>query len=143
MNSDVEKHYSAPLESMDRRLSLVRLPHDTAESVIKQLNELMEQEKYFLNPKLRQHMLAEALGVNVYQLSEAINCICGYGFYQYVNNYRIRYAKEMIHSAKSNITSVEVLYHRCGFNNRTSFYNAFKQMVGMTPAKYLCLSNRN
>ncbi len=142
MNSDIKERSSAPLDVIDRRLSLVRLPQDTAESVIDLLDELMVTEKYFLNPKLRQQMLADALGVNVYQLSEAINCICGFGFYQYVNKYRIGYAKEIIESAKPGITSVEVLYHKCGFNNRTSFYNAFKKIVGMTPAKYLYFTNR-
>lgn len=52
---------------------------------------------------------------------------------EYLNDYRLNAAKQLLVETELNIT--EVLYS-AGFNNTSSFYKHFKNDVNMTPLKY-------
>mgnify|MGYP002713017440 CR=1 FL=1 len=94
-------------------------------------NYLMSTERY-LDGDFKLTNLAEELGFSVHQVSEAINSKYG-GFYNLVNNMRIIEAKKLLKETNKSI--VDVAYSS-GYNNKVSFYTAFKKYTNMTPVEW-------
>ena len=105
-------------------------------TVKKQLLELMEREKPYLDSTLRLEQVANRLEVSAHQLSQVINTECNTNFNAFINRYRIREAKQMLHSDRFASYSLEGIAMECGFGNRTSFYRAFRKQTGTTPADF-------
>ena len=100
------------------------------------LNQKMEVDKIYLDPRLSLSDLALAVGSNRSYLSEFIN-ERGKSFYDFVNEYRIAEACRIIDSASSleKLTMADVAT-RSGFNSISSFNRYFYRVKGMTPTAY-------
>lgn len=98
---------------------------------------LMDSDKPYLNPTLTLPLLADKIGLSVHELSYVLNTGVDLNFYQFINGYRIRYAKKLLKENTQNDYSIQEIFIRSGFNSKTTFYTAFKQIVGMTPKQYL------
>ncbi len=98
------------------------------------LDEKLEKEKVYRNNELRLSDLAADLDMSTHHLSQIINEQKNQNFFDFINGYRIREAKEKIASEQTR-TLLEVAYE-VGFNNKNSFNSAFKKHVGMTPSAY-------
>ncbi|MEX0273570.1 MAG: helix-turn-helix domain-containing protein [Flavobacteriaceae bacterium] len=100
------------------------------------LEQLMEEKKPYLNQKLMKEELAELLGVSKPEIARLLNEHIGMNFFQFVNYYRI---KEFIALAKTRGMENLTLYglaQEAGFNSKTTFNKAFKDIMGITPKKY-------
>ncbi len=112
---------------------------DTYSKEIKdRLEYLMEREKLFLDPELRLDKIAELLHISRHHASQVINENFNMHFNDYVNTYRIEEVKCRLSSnfQNSSVTISEIAYS-CGFNNRTSFYRAFKKITNLSPKEYI------
>lgn len=58
---------------------------------------------------------------------------CGCTFKEYLTNYRISYAKELLKSTNKSVTDI---CYSCGFSNLPNFLRVFKKQVGKTPSTY-------
>jgi AraC-like DNA-binding protein len=101
---------------------------------ITQLEKLMSDEKPFLQNDLRLHHLAELLQVKSHHLSQLINQHYQCSFFDFVNQYRVEAAKKLIQQSPK-ATLLEIAFD-AGFNNKTSFVNAFKKFTGQTPSSF-------
>ncbi len=99
------------------------------------LENLMAQEKPFLNPDIRLDTIAELLDVSRHHASQIINEHFSVNFFDFINQYRIKEAERLLSSEKKPLSITDIAY-LSGFNNRISFYKAFKKMVGTTPTAY-------
>ncbi len=100
------------------------------------LNSFMESEKPFLEPSLTIYDLAKKINMSTKDLSLLINHELNQHFFDFVNNYRIRMAMEiLVDHDKKDLTILEILYE-VGFNSKSSFNTAFKKHVGVTPTQY-------
>ncbi|WP_185287830.1 AraC family transcriptional regulator [Chryseobacterium lactis] len=100
------------------------------------LKSFMMKEKPFLNPSLTIQDIAKEVEIPVRDLSVLINHQLGQHFYDFVNIYRIEYAKDILKdSTKNKVTILEILYE-VGFNSKSSFNTAFKKHTGNTPTEY-------
>lgn len=99
------------------------------------IRELMDHDRLFLQSELKVADVAALLGTNVRYVSDCINQQEGCSFSQFVNGYRIDYAKKQLrdHPDKK-IASVA---YESGFANETSFFRAFKALTGMTPREWV------
>jgi AraC-like DNA-binding protein len=99
------------------------------------IRELMDRDRLFLQSELKVADVAALLGTNVRYVSDCINQQEGCSFSQFVNGYRIDYAKKQLrdHPDKK-IASVA---YESGFANETSFFRAFKALTGMTPREWV------
>jgi AraC-like DNA-binding protein len=77
--------------------------------------------------------LAEMCNLTKHQASIAINHFSGTNFYEWVRQYRITISKDVL--AKTTLP-VSTIYYDVGFNSKSSFYNAFKKLIGCTPTEY-------
>jgi len=108
--------------------------HDAGEYHLRLL-KYMQDNKPYLDNELRLRVLAEALSIPEAHLSQVINEKEQLTFFDFVNKYRAEEAKSLMDSGKNK--SLKEVGYQAGFNNRTSFTNAFKKFKGMTPAQYL------
>ena len=107
---------------------------DTDEALMQRICQLMEKEQPFLNSELKIADIASQLGTNVSYVSACINRQKGCSFNQFVNGYRINYAKAMLrHKPEKKLSEV---WTASGFANETSFFRTFKTLTGMTPTEW-------
>ncbi|RNC87852.1 MAG: AraC family transcriptional regulator [Winogradskyella sp.] len=100
----------------------------------KAIDNLMIDKKLYLEPNLRLHDFAEKLDISKHHLSQIINQHYGVSFFDFVNQHRINEAKTII-TNHPEYTLLQVAFDS-GFNNKTSFVNAFKKFDSITPSKY-------
>ncbi|NVN17500.1 helix-turn-helix domain-containing protein [Muricauda sp. HICW] len=102
------------------------------------LELLMNEEKLYLNHELRLDDIAELLDISRHHASQVINENFNLSFYDFVNSYRIEEAKNRLCSDFENTSeSISDIAYQCGFNNRVSFYKAFKKVTQVTPKEFV------
>lgn len=101
-----------------------------------QLQELMEVQKPYLDSELNLIKLAELLSVSTHHLSYVINNGFQKNFFQYVNEYRIDYAKNLLKDDRNNHLSILGIAYESGFNSKTSFNTTFKKLTNQTPSEF-------
>ena len=106
------------------------------DKLIKQLKEHMDKNEPYLDSSLSMHDLAKQLDIPVRELSISINHTLNKHFFDFVNEYRIEKAKELMrNSTDEKQTVLEILYE-VGFNSKSSFNTAFKKHTGLTPTEF-------
>ncbi|MDG3581817.1 helix-turn-helix domain-containing protein [Galbibacter pacificus] len=110
------------------------LPTQFAKELKIQLKELMKSEKPYLNPNLNLDELASIMNISRHHASQLINEHFDRNFYEFINLYRVDEAKGMLKEGKN--LNIEDIAFQCGFNNRISFYRAFKKSEGVPPTKF-------
>ena len=113
---------------------------DAVEKLLHEVRNLFESEKIYRWQGLDLNAVAKMLNTNRTYISQAVNHENEKGFAEYINAYRIEEAVELIKQqtkgGKYAHYTIEAISEMVGFSNRTSFYTAFKQVVGVTPAEY-------
>ena len=90
-------------------------------------------KKVYLNPKLNIMELAMAVGTNRTYISNYINQQLHTTFYEYVNKWRVKRAKDLLSSTSLPLEDVST---QSGFNSLSSFHRYFTKSVGMTPQAF-------
>ena len=96
---------------------------------------IMKDEKLFLNPDLKLNDMALKIGLSKHQTSQIVNEQFNKDFNTFINEFRIEEAILLLRN-DPNLTINDVLYD-VGFNNSTTFYNAFKRFKHIPPSEYL------
>jgi len=101
----------------------------------------MQEDKLYQQSNLDRQTIAAELDLSTHQLSELINTKLGMGFSQYLRQQRIDAAKEILLSQpKASVLSIGL---EVGFSSQSNFYEAFKELVHTTPAKFPKSINKN
>ena len=102
----------------------------------KWLRKAMEANLFYQDPDLSLRSLAETLEMHPNELSRIINTAFGKNFNDFVNEYRIREVTlKMQDPAYDRITLLGMALD-AGFNSKSTFNRAFRQMTGKSPAEY-------
>lgn len=104
------------------------------EALMQRICQLMDEERLFLNSDLKMADVATRLGSNASYVSSCINQLRGCSFNQFVNGYRIDYAKQLLRQHPDK--KVSEVWASSGFANETSFFRTFKALTGMTPNEW-------
>jgi AraC-like DNA-binding protein len=103
---------------------------------LSRLKSHMEKEAPYLEPSLSIYDLSKQLNLPAKELSVLINHNLNQHFFDFVNEYRIKKAMEILaDDSKSDLTILEILYE-VGFNSKSSFNTAFKKYTKLTPTQY-------
>jgi AraC-like DNA-binding protein len=96
---------------------------------------VLENEPY-LEPSLTIQELAKQVSIPVRDLSVLINHHMNQHFFDFVNEFRIQKAMQILKdTSKSKHTVLEILYE-VGFNSKSSFNTAFKKHTNQTPTEF-------
>ena len=117
------------------------LDADMSSVLLSELQAYMVAEHPHLDSKLTLPQLAKRMGISPNYLSQVINEQCEKNFFDFINDYRVEEAKQLLaDSTKANLSIMHIAYE-AGFNSKSAFYSAFKKHVGMTPSKYRMSAN--
>jgi AraC-like DNA-binding protein len=132
-NQDVSR---SPAENAVKYAAL-KLDDRKVEDIRLQIIELMEKKKSYLNMDYTLSDMSKELKILPNLLSMVINSKLNCSFNEYINALRIKTAIELLNKAGKNNLTIEAIAYESGFNNRTSFYKAFKKQTGKLPKEYL------
>lgn len=116
------------------------LTHVDCDAVLTRLQTLMQDERTYEDEGLSLPRLAETLGLSPHQLSELMNTRLGKGFSRYLREQRIAAARKMLLAEPT--ASVLSVGLSVGFTSQSNFYEAFREIEGMTPGQFRRLNIR-
>jgi len=96
----------------------------------------MENHQFYLNEELTLHSFAKEINMSSRLISSCINKNMGHNFNEWVNNYRVEKALQIIKSDQKNTLSIEGIGSDSGFKSRSAMYAAFKKKLGNSPGFY-------
>lgn len=100
------------------------------------LKKAMDTNRYYEDPELSVSLLAEKLRLPAHELSRVINTVLKKSFTDFINEYRVRdVISRMKNPAYDQITFLGIAFE-AGFNSKSTFNRAFKQVTGKTPAEF-------
>lgn len=111
-----------------------KLPQQQALLWQQELQQLMQHQPLYLDANLTLAKLAKQLGWSVPKLSQLLNDNLQTSFNDYINAYRIAYARQLL--AQQAPLKMADLAEQSGYNALSTFYSAFKKATGLTPARY-------
>ena len=100
------------------------------------LLEVMDEAKPHREASLRLDDLAALVNLHPHLLSQVINQRFEQNFNDFVNRYRVEEAKRLLSDPRRVGDSLLSLAFEAGFNNKTSFNEAFKKHAGVTPSQF-------
>jgi len=106
----------------------------TRDCILKDVKQYMENKHAFKDNQLNLISLSEQVGVSTHHLSEVLNQHEGKNFYQFVNDYRVKYVCE--HLKLDNKPKIIELALDAGFSSKSTFNAVFKQFTGLSPTQY-------
>ncbi|PXY40712.1 AraC family transcriptional regulator [Flavobacterium cheongpyeongense] len=124
------------LPEIEEKTQFVNVKNDVINSQISGLRQYMTEKEPFLDPSLTIQELANQIDIPVRDLSVLINHEMNQHFFDFVNEYRIQKAMQILKDkSKSELTVLEILYE-VGFNSKSSFNTSFKKYTSLTPTAY-------
>ena len=97
----------------------------------------MEVDNAYLDPMLSISKLAELTEIPQYKITLLLNKELDKSFYEFVNDYRVEKAKQLLASDKAQQYSILGIADESGFNSKASFNRVFKKTTGSTPSQYI------
>jgi AraC-like DNA-binding protein len=119
------------------------LTHEQSESIINNLNRLMQEEQRYRDSDLKLPVLAAELDVSINHLSQAINQCFGKNFYSFVNDLRIDHVKKALCAVNTRAVSIVDIAKESGFRSKSCFYAVFRKKLNMTPMQFVRSIYRN
>lgn len=107
----------------------------TNQMLMDSICHLMEERQLFLNSDLKVSDVAAELGTNSRYISDCIKSGKNATFKQFVNDYRVEYAKQLMQQHPDWKMSAVGL--KSGFSNEMTFFRTFKLLTGMTPREWV------
>ena len=101
------------------------------------LEKVMEDEKPYLNKKLKLIDLSKITGITPNDLSQLFTTYYESRFYPFINTYRLKHLEKLLLDHESKKYTVTALAEQSGFKNKATFYKVFKKKHNMTPAQYI------
>lgn len=102
----------------------------------KQILDIVIHKKKYRDQTFSAHSLADEMGVSIYQLSRIMKRDLNMSYTDLVHQARIKDAQKYLVSIRGRKMTVDDISVMVGFNNRQSFFSAFRKWVNKTPEQY-------
>lgn len=109
----------------------------TLASIAERVRGHLAQDKPFLQPDANLAALASAVQANPVLTSKAINRILETNFNDLINQHRVDHFLQLARESRAQQLTLWALAQEAGFNNKATFYKAFRKQMGSTPKAYL------
>lgn len=119
--------------------------HLYSHKLVKAPTTLPEDRRYYCIKMVLEHIranymneitvseLAKICGYSEYYLMKLFKKFCGITCVDYINNYRLNIAGQLLLSSEDDVSSIA---YQVGFNNISYFNRQFKGQYGMTPKEF-------
>jgi AraC-like DNA-binding protein len=108
----------------------------TDHEICDKIKSEMEAKQHYLNQNLTLHDFAKEIQISARTISTCINQSMGLNFNEWVNNYRVDSALEILKDKKNDHFSIEGVGIDSGFKSRSAMYTAFKKKTGQSPGNF-------
>lgn len=102
----------------------------------------VEIEKLFLDPDLTLVALSNYVRLPSKLVSEAIHSNGSQNFYEFINDYRLEYAKKLLVDKRIARHRINEIMYDSGFRSKSTFNDIFKRKVGTTPNNFRKLNQK-
>ncbi len=102
----------------------------------KYLVKLLTDNELYKNPDLKITDIAHLASSNRTYISHILNEELNMNFCNWINSYRIAYAKEIMENPEYNHTAISEISEMSGFSSKSVFYRVFKETYGISPGKF-------
>jgi AraC-like DNA-binding protein len=126
---DVEAHFGELIDQLC--LSFKEKKITKHDSLVASIDQIIQQN--YFDRELSLFKMAELLDMSPAYLGRIFKKLTLKSVPDYLNEYRIERAKELLVSTH---VSIEEISQKTGYNNNTYFYKVFKKYTGITPAEY-------
>ena len=99
--------------------------------------EKLEQDKAYLDDALTLRKFSQSIALSPAEVTMLINQRFNCSFKKLINQYRLNEAKEMMKNSNGSKVKLIDIAYQSGFNNKVSFYRAFKEFEGISPSDFL------
>ncbi len=131
--------YLALMQQNIKPLKVITAPTEVEDGrfpdVDAKLQQLMQQQRLYLEPSLSIAQLAKKSGYPEYLVSLVINQVYQQTFREYINQLRIKAAASMLQDPANQQSILDIAY-ACGFTSKSTFNSAFKRILNMTPSQF-------
>jgi len=103
------------------------------EKISLEIDTFIENQQIFKGFELSINDLARELNISPRKISYVINDVYKMNFYDFINSYRIKFARELLISTNSPVK--EIMYES-GFANKSTFNANFKKHIGLSPSEF-------
>lgn len=111
------------------------ISEDKAAAIYAKIRHYVDDEQVWRNPNITRETFAEMVGCNRTYFTEVLKLKSGQSYSQFMNSCRIQEAVRLLSFPNCDV-SMKDLASQLGFLSVQSFYTAFKQTTGMSPAAY-------
>ncbi|AXT61483.1 AraC family transcriptional regulator [Aquimarina sp. AD10] len=129
--------FRMPIENKKERKSKNRLEGTALKVLSTDLENIMMNEKIYLDHKLTLVELANRLNTSTNNVSWLLNNIHKSTFYDYINQYRVKEFIQKIQNGEHHDHTLFALSLDSGFSSKSTFNKAFKMFVNDTPSNYI------
>lgn len=130
------KMQARDIEAYNKKVTKAYFQPWQADHFVQKLNQLMQDQKLYLDPLLKLDSVSARSSIPEKQISYLLNQHMGKNFNDFVNSYRIEEAKKKLSDPACNKFTISAIAFDCGFNSLATFQRAFKQFTGITPSQY-------
>ena len=133
---------SIAFKIVDRSLLFNAKPPDLSDLEKRKTHEnlilkMLEEEKIYLDDTVTLQKFSQAASLSPSYTTELINQKFNCSFKKLINQYRLKEAISLMEKSNgSKIKLIDIAF-QAGFNNKVSFYRAFKEFEGFSPSEYL------
>ncbi len=107
---------------------------DDERELVRKIIDIMENTRECLEFGFSLERLSSLVGSSKREVSAIINKKFGVGFNSFVNEYRIKEARQMLSSTEFENYTIEAIAGEVGFKSKSSFNSYFKKLTGLTPS---------
>lgn len=100
------------------------------------LVSLMKEDKPYVDSQITVEALATKLGVTSKLLDEVIQRHFSKNFGDFINQYRLKYAKKLLADASKNHVPITNIGFNAGFNSLKNFQKAFEKDLRTSPSEF-------
>jgi AraC-like DNA-binding protein len=108
--------------------------YEADEEYVGRIIKFMDSEKPYLKSNITLDALSESIDIPARELTAIFNGHFKMNFYEFINNYRIKEAKEILKTDKEQ--TISDVFLAVGFNSKSVFNTFFKKNTGMTPSEF-------
>jgi AraC-like DNA-binding protein len=127
----------------ETRKKNIQINNENSEEDQELLNAIetkMGEEKFYLNENFSSQQVLTNFEISRSKLDELLVQRKGISFADWLNSYRIEYAKNLLLS--NDQYTIDALSNMSGFSSRSAFYAAFKKITQITPTEYINQSKK-
>nr|NQU90798.1 tetratricopeptide repeat protein [Bacteroidota bacterium] len=110
--------------------------NESKEILIESLEKYLNEEKPYLSPDISLTEICKQINTNRSYLSNVINERYHQNFNAWINNFRIKEARQLLSDGRYDHISIEGIGEMAGFNSKATFHSNFKSSIGVTPSYY-------